>query len=63
MNMYQNEEVAWRHVQDMQREAENRRLVASARRSVTRAIARRLFEPRAPALGAAQTGERRRELA
>ena len=28
MNRYTNEDIAWLHLQDLQREAENRRLVA-----------------------------------
>jgi hypothetical protein len=33
MNSRMNEDLAWLHVQDMQREAENRRLMAAMRRS------------------------------
>jgi len=63
MNLYQNEEVAWLHVQDLQREAENRRLMASERPSATRAIVRRLFGRTASAPAAGQAGQRKKELA
>jgi hypothetical protein len=43
MNSYANEEMAWLRLQDMQREAENRRLLAGTRRSATMAALRRLF--------------------
>lgn len=32
MNQYANEDMAWLRLQDLQREAENRRLVAKGRR-------------------------------
>ena len=43
MNRYQNEDIAWLHLQDMQREAENRRLTADRRPSAMLAAIRRLF--------------------
>jgi hypothetical protein len=43
MNQYANEDFAWLRVQDMQREAENRRLIAGGRSSgLMRAIRQRL---------------------
>jgi hypothetical protein len=43
MNQYINEDVAWLHVQDLQRESENRRLLAGVRPSAAQAL-RRLFD-------------------
>ena len=42
-----NEDVAWLRLQDMQREAENRRLVAAGRPSATIAALKRLVARRA----------------
>lgn len=42
MNSRMNEDLAWLRVQDMQREAENRRLMAGAPSSPTMAAARRI---------------------
>jgi hypothetical protein len=38
-NPYVNDEVAWRHIQDLQREAENRRLVSGSGRKPTELVA------------------------
>jgi hypothetical protein len=43
MNQYVNEDIAWLRVQDLQREAENRRLAARGRRPVLIPAIRRLF--------------------
>jgi hypothetical protein len=43
MKQYINEDVAWLHVQDLQRESENRRLLARVRPSTGQAL-RRLFD-------------------
>ena len=43
MNQYMNEDIAWLRLQDLQREAENRRLAASGRRPVLIPAIRRLF--------------------
>ena len=43
MNRYQNEDVAWLRLQDMQREAENRRLTAAGGTSNPMGALRRLF--------------------
>jgi hypothetical protein len=50
MNQHMNEDIAWLRVQDLQREAENRRLVAGARRPSVHAM-RRLFARTARRLG------------
>jgi hypothetical protein len=50
MNQHMNEDIAWLRVQDLQREAENRRLVAHARRPSVHAM-RRLFARTARRLG------------
>jgi hypothetical protein len=42
MNPFANEEMAWIRLQDMQREAENGRLIAGTRRSATMAVLRSL---------------------
>jgi hypothetical protein len=47
MNRYQNEDVAWLRLQDMQREAENRRLTAGGGTSNPVGTLRRLFGRRA----------------
>jgi len=38
-NPYVNDEVAWRHIQDLQREAENRRMVSDAGRKPIELVA------------------------
>jgi hypothetical protein len=44
MNQHANEDFAWLRVQDMQREAENRRLIAGGRSSgLMRAVRQRLL--------------------
>lgn len=43
MNQYVNEDVAWLRLQDLQREAENRRLQAGGRRPAVIDAMRRLF--------------------
>ncbi len=43
MNQYMNEDIAWLRLQDLQREAENRRLAATGRRLVLIPAIRRLF--------------------
>jgi hypothetical protein len=43
MNSRMNEDLAWLRVQDMQREAENRRLVAGSPSSAAMSAARRLI--------------------
>jgi hypothetical protein len=58
MNRYSNEELAWLHLQDVQREAENRRLLAGAGASSTLAALRWLFSRMRAAL---QPGESRVE--
>ena len=63
MNRYANEDVAWLHVQDMQREAENRRLAAGGRQPSMLAAVRRVFRRSDVAAGAPQAAERRREPA
>jgi hypothetical protein len=57
-----NEEVAWLHVQDLQREAENRRLIAGERQSPPTSFVRRLFGRRAAA-PKARASKRKREPA
>ena len=52
MNLNHNEEVAWLHIQDMQREAENRRLIGFKPQASPRSIVRRLFGQRSPVPGA-----------
>jgi hypothetical protein len=47
MNRYQNEDVAWLRLQDMQREAENRRLTAGGGTSNLAGALRRVFGRRA----------------
>jgi hypothetical protein len=42
MHPYMNEDAAWQRFQDMQREMDNRRLLAAGRPSVTLEILRRL---------------------
>jgi hypothetical protein len=44
MNPFLNEEIAWLRLQDVQREAENRRLTARARPRPEKAALRRLFD-------------------
>jgi hypothetical protein len=44
MHPYSIEELAWLRLQDMQREAENRRLLVPARPSATMAAWRRLLD-------------------
>jgi hypothetical protein len=45
MNQYMNEDLAWLHLQDLQRESENRRLLAAAARPFSAVAAlRRLFD-------------------
>ena len=44
MHQHMNEDLAWLHLQDLQRESQNRRLVAAARPSATVAALRRLFD-------------------
>ena len=48
MNRYQNEDVAWLRLQDMQREFENRRLVAGGITSTAMRALRRLLGRRPP---------------
>jgi hypothetical protein len=43
MNQYVNEDIAWLRLQDLQREAENRRLVAGARQPALTQTVRRQF--------------------
>jgi hypothetical protein len=43
MNQHMNEDIAWLRLQDFQREAENRRLLAGARRPAVTQTVRRLF--------------------
>jgi hypothetical protein len=43
MNQYVNEDMAWLRLQDVQREAENRRLTAGGRRPALIQTVRRLF--------------------
>jgi hypothetical protein len=43
MNQYMNEDIAWLRLQDFQREAENRRLVAAVRRPTPIRTIRRLL--------------------
>jgi hypothetical protein len=61
--MNQNEEVAWLHVQDMQREAENRRLIAARRPLAIRAGLRRLLARATGSRQSSQPVEHRREPA
>jgi hypothetical protein len=56
MNPYGNEDVAWLHLQDLQREAENRRLAAGP--SPTVATLRRLVARTSAAIRARQFGAR-----
>lgn len=72
MNQYVNEDLAWLHLQDLQRESENRRLIAGARSAPTKSALRRLFDrsvaavrPREPRVEAPADapGERRPEIA
>jgi hypothetical protein len=51
MNQHANEDMAWLRLQDLQREAENRRLISSGRQVVLMHGIRRLF---------ARTARRRR---
>ena len=44
MNQYMNEDIAWLHLQDLQRESQNRRLLAAARPFSAVAALRRLFD-------------------
>ena len=57
-----NEEVAWLRLQDMQREAENRRLVAGSRRSAAMAMLKGLLA-RSDGADRGQAVEPRQELA
>ena len=59
MNRYTNEDIAWLHLQDVQREAENRRLVAGGRQWATVAFIRRLLGRRSEVSGAGQSAEAR----
>ena len=43
MNQYANEDIAWLRLQDLQREAENRRLAIRGNRPVLIPAMRRLF--------------------
>ena len=61
MNQYLNDDIAWLRVQDLQREAENRRLIAGGRPMTAMARRRRLCAARAAAQAA--TAERRHETA
>ena len=71
MNQYVNEDLAWLHLQDLQRESQNRRLIASARSAPTKSALRRLFDrsaavrPREARVEAPADapGERRPEIA
>ena len=72
MHQYMNEDLAWLRLQDLQREAQNRRLIAGARRPATRTALRRLIEwsvaavrPREAPIEAPSDpcGERRPEIA
>jgi hypothetical protein len=58
MHQHIDQEVAWLRLQDAQREAENRQLVAGARRSAVIAAIRRVFGRRATT-----SAKRRRETA
>jgi hypothetical protein len=53
LNLNHNEDVGWLHIQDSQREAENRRLIGFKPKASPRSIFRRLFGQRSPAPGAA----------
>ena len=63
MNRYSNEDIAWLHLQDVQREAENRRLAAGGRRWATVAAIRRLLGRKSEVSGRAQSAEARRRPA
>lgn len=62
MNPNQNQDVAWLHLQDMQREAENRRLIAG-RPSSTMAALKRLVARRPGLTRRDPSTESRQELA
>lgn len=57
-----NEDVAWLRLQDMQREAENRRLIAAGRPSATMAALKRLVARR-PHVPRRSAPEAKQELA
>jgi hypothetical protein len=62
MNSNQNQDIAWLHLQDLQREAENRRLIAR-RPSPTMAALKRLAARTAGLTRRGASTESRQELA
>ncbi len=63
MNEYSNHEIAWLHLQDLQREAENRRLITGGRQPSATAVLRRLFARHSAAPVRAATADCRQEPA
>jgi len=61
--MNQHEDIAWLRLQDMQREAENRRLIAGRRPSATIALLKRLLARKPGLSDRGQATEPRQELA
>jgi hypothetical protein len=61
--MNHNEDIAWLRLQDMQREAENRRLIAGRRPSATMAVLRRLLARKPRLTDRGQATDSRQELA
>jgi len=63
MNPYGNEEIAWLRLQDLQREAESRRLTAGGPRSSAMAALRRLWRRSSATRGIGHAAEQRQKLA